>query len=109
MNEQDEELNARLRAWRGIEPRADFEAEVWRRVAAAPAAGVDWFLALREWFGVRPALASAVALLLAVAVGLGSTFALSQPARAGLAIGTPSLHGSTLAATYLAMTTGATP
>ena len=108
MNEHDEQLNERLRAWRGIEPRADFEAEVWRRVAA-PVAGLDWFLALREWFGVRPALASAAALLVAVAVGLGSTFALAQPARDGLAISTPSLHGSSLAGTYLAMITGATP
>ena len=35
MNEQDKELKERLQAWRGIEPRADFEAAVWRRVAAA--------------------------------------------------------------------------
>ena len=102
-------MNERLRAWRGIEPRADFEAEVWRRVAAEPVAGLDWFLALRDWFGVRPALASAAALLLAVAIGLGSTYALAQPAREGLAISTPSLQGSTLAGTYLAMTTGGTP
>ncbi len=109
MSENDEKLYERMRAWRGIEPRADFEAEVWRRVAAAPAAGHAWFLALREWFGVQPALASAAALLLAVAVGLGSTLALTPSQPAGLAISTPSLQGATLAGTYLAMTTGATP
>lgn len=109
MNAQDEELQEQLRAWRGLEPRADFEAEVWRRIAAEPVAGFGWLLALRDWFGMQPALATAAALLLAAAIGLGSTFALAQPARTGLAINTSSLPGATLAGTYLAMTTGATP
>ncbi|MCX7010891.1 MAG: hypothetical protein NTY53_27235 [Kiritimatiellaeota bacterium] len=108
MNEHDEKLKERLRAWRGIEPRADFEAEVWRRVAATPTVGLDWFLALREWFGVRPALASVAALLLAIAVGIGSLTMLSQPQHTLLVINTPTLQGQTLAGTYLAMTSGGT-
>jgi hypothetical protein len=109
MNEHDEKLKERMQAWRGVEPRADFEAEVWRRVAAAPAAGLEWFEALRLWFGVRPALANVAAALLAIAIGVGSTAALSQPPQAALVINTPSLQGQTLAGSYLAMTTGVTP
>ena len=107
MNEHDEQLNERLRAWRGLEPRADFEAEVWRRVAAVPAAGLEWFEGLRQWFGIRPAWASAAALLLAVVIGIGSTLALSQPQRSLLTISTPTLNGSSLASAYLAMAEGA--
>jgi len=107
MNESDEQLRQRLQAWRGIEPRADFEAEVWRRLAADPAAGMAWFEALREWFGVRPAWASAAALLLAVVIGIGSTLALAQPQRSLLTISTPTLNGPSLASTYLAMAEGA--
>ena len=107
MNEQDRKLKERLQAWRGLEPRADFEAAVWRRVAAAPVAGLEWFEALHQWFGLRPALASAAALLLAVAVGLGSTLALAQPQRDLLTISTPALHGQTLASAYLTMASGA--
>jgi hypothetical protein len=107
MNEHDEQLNERLRAWRGIEPGAGFEAEVWRRVAVAPATGLEWFEALRQWFGVSPALASAAALLLAVAIGIGSTLALAQPRSDMLTISTPTLNGQTLASTYLALASGA--
>lgn len=106
MNEHDEKLQAKLREWRGMEPRADFEAEVWRRVAAAPAAGLEWFEALHRWFGVRPALASVAAMLLAIAIGIGSIAMLSQPQRTLLVINTPTLQGQTLAGTYLVMTSG---
>ena len=108
MNEHDEQLNGRLRAWRGLEPGVGFEAEVWRRVAAAPVTGFEWFDALRQWFGVPPALASAAALLLAVAIGIGSTLTLAQPRRDALTISTPTLNGQTLASTYLALASGAT-
>ena len=106
MNEQDKELKERLRAWRGLEPRADFEAEVWRRVAAVPAVGLEWFEALRQWLGVRPALASVAAMLLAIAVGIGSIAALSQPQQVSLVISTPTLQGQPLAGPYRAMTSG---
>lgn len=106
MNEHDEKLKERLRGWRGIEPRADFEAEVWRRVAVVPAASLEWFEALRQWFGVQPALATIAALLLAIAIGLGSIAALSQSQQLSLSINTPTLQGQTLAGTYLAMTSG---
>lgn len=109
MSEHDEKLKERMQAWRSLEPRADFEAEVWRRVAAAQEAGVEWFEALRLWFGVRPALANIAAAFVAIAIGVGSTAALSQQPQAALVINTPSLQGQTLAGSYLAMTTGATP
>jgi negative regulator of sigma E activity len=106
MNQQDDQLRTRLREWRGLEPRADFEAEVWRRVAASAVPGVEWFVALREWFGVRPLLANAAAVLLAVAVGIGSLLAVAQPQREVFTMNLPTLHGQTLAGNYLAMTSG---
>ena len=108
MNEHDEKLKERLQTWRGIEPRADFAVEVWRRVTAAPAVGLDWFETLHEWFGVQPVLANAAAALIAVAIGIGSTFALAQSQRDLLTISTPTLKGQTLAGTYLAMASGGT-
>jgi len=103
----DKRLKEHLQMWRGIEPRADFEAQVWRRVATATEPGLEWFNTLQQWFGVRPAWASVAAVLLAVAVGIGSALSPTQPRPDRLAISAPALHGQTLANSYLAMTSGA--
>ncbi|TAN39092.1 MAG: hypothetical protein EPN23_00505 [Verrucomicrobia bacterium] len=103
---EDKRLTEQLRQWRGIEPRAGFEAEVWQRVAAIRVPNGEWFEMLRQWFGLQPAWASAAAALIAVAVGISSTNALAQPPRSQLAMNTPTLNGQTLASTYLAMATG---
>jgi hypothetical protein len=45
MNQDDEKFSALLKQWRDVEPRANFEANVWRqiRVAAAPTVDtVNW-------------------------------------------------------------------
>src|ERR1017187_5484299 len=45
MNQNDDRLSALLKKWRDIEPRGNFEANVWRqiRVAAEPAVDtVNW-------------------------------------------------------------------
>ena len=108
MNEQDQDrlLRQRLREWPGLEPRPDFEAAVWRRVAAPAAPAFNGFEAWQAWIGVRPAWAGAAAALIAVAVGIASTAMLPQPPRGTLALPTPSLQGQTLAGAYLAMASG---
>ena len=111
MSENDKELRNQLRQWRGIEPRADFEAAVWRRIATTNAVATpeqSWFAFWRAWLDMQPAWASAAAVLVGILVGVGSAITLAQPSYDRLAISAPALHGQTLAGTYLAMTSGGT-
>lgn len=100
---EDQRLTEQLRPWRGVEPRADFEAEVWRRVAAVPVSNMEWFETLRQWFGVQPAWAGAAAVLIAIFIGLSSA---RMAPRDRLTLNTPTLYGQTLTSTYLSMTSG---
>ena len=109
MNENDDKLRDRLRQWRSIEPRADFEAAVWQRIAATTTAaepGQNWLAFWRTWLDMQPAWASVAAVLVGILVGVGSAVTLAQPSYDRLAISTPSLHGQTLTGNYLAMTSG---
>lgn len=67
MNQQDDRLRARLREWRAIEPKAGFEAEVWRRIAAQPQ--LTWFQTLSLWLAAPPVWGRAAAVALAMAAG----------------------------------------
>jgi anti-sigma factor RsiW len=61
MNENDAKLKALLRHWREIEPPANFEANVRRRIRLAEAEAPPWLL----W---RPAFAMAVAASIVIGV-----------------------------------------
>jgi len=72
MNDNDDKLRALLRRWRDIEPRANFEANVWRRIRLAqteePGRVSIIQLLLRQWLR-QPAVSIAAAVVLSLALG----------------------------------------
>jgi len=68
MNNQDDQLRRLLQQWREIEPTANFEAQVWRRIRQPVPSWADW---LRAWVP-RPAWAWPVAIAAGVVIGIGS-------------------------------------
>ena len=71
MNQNDDRLRALLRQWRDIEPRGNFEVNVWRRIQTADAARGEQ-VSLIEAMGRllwQPAWSVAAAVVVAVAVG----------------------------------------
>jgi anti-sigma-K factor RskA len=58
MKQDDDKLSSLLRQWRDIEPRANFEANVRRRIRLAADRAKESWLAGLLW---RPALATAIA------------------------------------------------
>ena len=80
MNPDDEKFREILKQWRDIEPRADFESAVWRRIRLAqtseraPTGLIEW---LRAW-AWPPAWAVAVAVVGSVILG-GSVGVLTAP------------------------------
>jgi hypothetical protein len=106
---RDERLHALLRRWQGVEPRAGFEAAVWRRIRSAPGEEPQArpFAAIRAWFAPQPAWVNAVAATAGIAAGV--LVALSAPGtRDSRQIAAPLLHSQTLAGAYLTMVTGGT-
>ena len=80
MNENDDRLRALLRQWRDIEPRGNFEANVWRRIRLAQAEEPEQAsaiqLLLRQWLrqpAVSVAVAAAVSLIIGSSVGVLTT------------------------------------
>src|ERR1041384_7965672 len=72
MNENDDKLRALLRQWRDIEPRGNFEANVWRQIRPAAAEQRERG-SLLEGMGRllwRPAWSVAAAVTVAVVVGV---------------------------------------
>ena len=72
MNQNDKKLRALLRQWRDIEPRGNFEANVWRQIRLA-ADKRPTRLSLFEAMGRllwQPAWSVAAAVLLATFVGV---------------------------------------
>ena len=72
MNQNDDKLSALLKRWRDIEPRGNFEANVWRqiRIAAEPAVDtVNWidFIGRLLW---QPAWSVVAATVVALIVGV---------------------------------------
>ena len=93
----DDKLKQVLGQWRDIEPRAQFEADVMRRLREPATEPAAW--ATR--FGLQPAWVHAVAMLAGIAVGvyagLGSN--LQSP-------NTTLLKPGTLAGNYVSMISG---
>lgn len=72
MNQEDDKLSALLKHWRDIEPRGNFEANVWRqiRVAAAPAVDpVNWIDLIGRLLW-QPAWSVVAAMVVALIVGV---------------------------------------
>jgi hypothetical protein len=103
MNDQDPKLRNLLRQWKGIEPRGDFESNVWRKIRLAEA-GEPQTAGWRQWWQVlmlRPAFSVAIALFVAVAIGGVSGW---QASRASQPSPTPLfsfLGGDSLAGGYV--------
>ena len=72
MNPNDDKLRALLNQWRGIEPKASFETDVWRRLRLAQTAEparVSLFDLLRQMLW-RPTLAVSMAAIVSVLLGV---------------------------------------
>lgn len=72
MNQNDDKLKALLKQWRDIEPRGNFEANVWRQIRISAAEGTER-ISLAEaisrllW---QPAWSVAATLAVALAIGV---------------------------------------
>ena len=108
MNHNDEKLRALFKQWRDIEPRADLEANVWRRIRTSRAEPAEWG-SLIELIGRRlwqPATAVAMAAVASVIIG-ASAGALSGRRTAPIPPGELHFLGSgTLAGGYVRASTG---
>ena len=72
----DDQLNNLLRQWKEIEPSADFDARVWRKIAGTipehKPSFADWFRnSVRAWLP-RPAFAMAAAVVIGATIGVAS-------------------------------------
>jgi hypothetical protein len=71
MNPEDKNLSKLLKQWRDVEPRANFEANVWRSIRLAQAEVPDRTslleLLLRRWL-LQPAYAAVAAAVIVSAV-----------------------------------------
>lgn len=104
---RDPRLHTLLGRWQGIEPRADFEAGVWRRIHAASepdTADVPLFVMPSPWRRLHPAVVTALAASVAIVVGVWAGGSLA--ARGHDRGAPPLLHTQTLAGAYLAMAAG---
>ena len=109
-NEGDERLSALLHEWKEMEPRANFEADVRRRIRAASMPsrlGLVVLTVLREWLVPRPAWVSAAAAAAGVVAGVGLAFS-APAARDGRQTPEPLMSSKALAGSYLALATGGT-
>jgi hypothetical protein len=105
-----EHLGALLQQWKSVEPQADFEAAVWRRIRAdrvADRGGRRFVETWREWLDPLPAWVNVAAAAAGIVVGVGMGFS-AQPAHGGRQADEPLLHSYTLAGSYLAIATGRT-
>lgn len=113
MNNQDDQLHRLLQQWKGIEPPANFDTQVWRRIRQAGTSRAqrdaegeggnpehastfaDW---LRGWLP-QPAFALAAAVIVGAVIGASSGL-FSAPLPGGLGLLAP----DTLAGTYVRLT-----
>ena len=108
MNQHDETLRALLKQWRDLEPPANFEAQVWRRIRASRAEQAERVTLIEligRWLW-QPATAVAVAAVASVIIG-SSAGALSGRRPATIAPSELQFLGSgTLAGGYVKASTG---
>ena len=101
----DERFNSLLREWRDIEPSANFETEVWRRIRAASVTGqqgVTTSTTPRKVVVLRLAWVNAIAAAAGLVIGIGLAF--SMPAvHDGAHADEALLHSQTLTGSYLTM------
>ncbi len=102
----DKRLSVLLQSWPGASPQRDFEAAVWRRIAAGTAPWQGFNIAgLLRALGDRPVWASALATVVAMVAGLWMGLAApriqdQQPAPRRI------LGERTIAGAYLSMAAG---
>ena len=111
MKEPDEQLRALLKQWGEIEPKVNFEANVWRRIHLAQTEKLARVtvleLLIKRWLW-RPALAVAAAVVASVIVG-SSAGVLTSHRQMTAAGGELQFLGSgTLAGGYVKATTEGT-
>ena len=95
-----------LHTWRDIEPQADLEEAVWRRIhTAADVQPVS--KGLLAWFVPRPVWLSAAAAGIGVVLGVG--LAISTSSATDDQHNAMLLRSSTLAGSYLTMVAGVNP
>lgn len=107
---RDDRLSALLQEWKGIEPRANFETAVWRRirtVSVLESQGQSLVDILRDCILPHPVWVNALAAMAAIMVGVLAGFSVPS-ARDGRQTAEPLLHSQTLAGSYLAMASGDT-
>jgi hypothetical protein len=108
MDEKDTRLRGLLRQWKDIEPKSNFEANVWRRIRLAQTDGTER-ITVFEWLrrlAWQPAMAVACAVLVSAIVG-SSAGVLTARGPATVAPGELQFLGSgTLAGGYVKASTG---
>jgi anti-sigma-K factor RskA len=109
MNHKDDKLSALLRQWREIEPRANFEANVRRRIRLAQSGQPERvnLVELLERLMWRPALAAAAAVVVVSSV-IGSSAGVLT-ARQTVSVGSSELQflsAGTLAGGYVKLASG---
>jgi hypothetical protein len=94
MNNQDDQLHRFLQQWKDIEPSADFDARVRRRIPEPQPTFADW---LCGWLP-RPAFALGAAAVVGAVIGVaGGWFSVAPASGFGL------LGPDTLAGSYIRM------
>jgi len=104
MSTNDDMLKALLKQWRDIEPRGNFEANVWRRIRLAEAAHPER-VTIAEWLQRllwQPAFSLGAAVVIGTSVGLWNGLrAVPKPTpTAQSEFGLPGVKALWLAATY---------
>jgi hypothetical protein len=97
MNQNDDKFKQLLGQWREIEPRAQFGADVLRRIRQAAPEQPGWL----ERFGLQPIWVQAVAMLAGITIGLHAGLN-PAPAAQDAAL----LKPGTLTGNYVSMISG---
>jgi hypothetical protein len=93
----DDKFKQLLGQWCDIEPRAQFEADVLRRIRQTKPVQASWL----EQFGLRPAWVQAMAMIAGVALGAYAGLSPTSPAQNAAL-----LKSGTLAGNYVSMISG---
>jgi hypothetical protein len=100
MNPSDDKLQQLLGQWREIEPRAQFEADVLRRIRQTAPQHQGWL----EQFGLQPVWVQAVAMLAGITIGLHAGLNPAPTEKNGAL-----LKPGTLTGNYVSMISGGSP